>query len=410
MGLPHVPPLKVSKEESTSVSSLMQMTAQFGTVGSFGLSEMNVRQSSNRLSGDISCTSSWEHSRDCDLMSLCNDGVATVHKTWNESMQDSHHRSRKTIQAPASRIVGFETNMRISNADEGTDRAPDEAHLAAGNGIDCKLKENSRVVARKRLLSPLNGMHLADEFSGEHLNIGNSFCHGNFSVRDGRYSVSLKESKKAHVDNLDNGTPSLPALRRSDSPSIFTNGLVFDILGHRPPDNFSSFQDATCCSGITESDSDTQELNLVQDTLTSPPFSLSPLGPRVCGSRRYSRGLFDPKQELDESYIDFKDVELSLEGTLSSFLSSHKSENMIVAGKGLEDDENFPMSFEQLTPESLISIQGHNSLLTSQNAKVGRSLSGLSVRRSLVGSFEESLLSGRLASGMVSQVHFLRVD
>ncbi|KAL3617594.1 hypothetical protein CASFOL_037915 [Castilleja foliolosa] len=116
------------------------------------------------------------------------------------------------------------------------------------------------------------------------------------------------------------------------------------------------------------------------DEASSPPLYLSPLGPRSFREREFD--------------ITFKDVEKSLEGAISGFHSPCIDENDIFQSKRPEFDE----SFDHFTPESLISVNGH-----TQTAKLGKSLSGLSVRRSLVGSFEESLLSGRLASGIVSQ-------
>ncbi|CAA0811294.1 Unknown protein [Striga hermonthica] len=225
----------------------------------------------------------------------------------------------KHIHTPVSRIVGFEPS-------EGQNRQRES--LAFGNGTS---NENSSSLIRKRLLSPLNGKLLPGEFRGERLQIGGAFSCS--SLRS-----NLKESKKAHIGNLDSGSP--------------------------PFCHASSF------------------------SVVSPPLSLSPLGPKFCG-----RTICYREQELDN-----RNIARSLEGTVSGFLSSCEVKDGIFWRKGLEDCENCPVSFE-----NLVSVQGQNPTLGTQSVKLGKSLSGLSVRRSLVGSFEESLLSGRLASGIVNQ-------
>ncbi|KAI3463584.1 hypothetical protein Pfo_020247 [Paulownia fortunei] len=414
MGLPQVSSGKISEEVSTS--TIMQVQARFGGVGSFGESERHVRHVSNRISGDFPCTSSREHVKESDLVSLRNNGVANMHKLRIDSMDKNHflsHHGGKNIQTPASRIVGFEPNVLINCANQCEEKQSDSVHLSPGNGISCNSNENSSSMVRKRLLSPMNGMLLPDEFRGEHLEIGNTFYRSNFHLRGGSNSITLKENKKAHIGNLDYGSPPIwyaANFSRSNSPPeeecetnshIITDGPFLENHEHRSQNLLSSYR-VTCCSGTIESPSNNGAMGILRDTVVSPPLSLSPLGPRFCGRMRNSRGSGDTKREFDERYITFKDVEQSLEGTISNFLSSHKDKNAIMAREGHEDDENFPVNFEQLTPESLISIQGHNPTLTTQNAKLGKTFSGLSVRRSLVGSFEESLLSGRLASGIVS--------
>ncbi|KAK4410739.1 hypothetical protein Sango_0146900 [Sesamum angolense] len=367
------------------MSTIMQIPARFGGVGNFGASEMHVRNLSNRISGDLQCTSSREQPKESDLISLHKDGVANMHKLRIDSVDKNRfilHHGGKNIQTPASRILVVQMRTQVQQLGKG--------------------------------YYPLNGMLLPDEFGGEHLEIGSTLTHSNLHLRGGGYSINLKENKKAHVGDLDYGSPpiwSTPTFARSNSPpeedretnsSIITDGPLLENHKHGSQNHLSSYHGFTFSRGTTESPASNGAINILPDSVISPPLSLSPLGPRFCGRMRQSRVCWDSKREFDESYITFKDVEQSLEGTISSFWSSHKDENVIIARKGLED-ENFGMNFEQLTPECLTPTQGHIPTLTAQNTKLGRTLGGLSVRRSLVGSFEESLLSGRLASGIVSQ-------
>ncbi|KAI3455087.1 hypothetical protein Pfo_011750 [Paulownia fortunei] len=416
MGLPQVPSGKIAEVVSTSVSTIMQMPAQYVGVGSVDTSGMHVRRSSNQMSGDFPCTSK-EHEKESDI-SFHKDGVANMHILRFDSMEKNRflsHHGGKNFQTPASRIVGFETNAAINCANQCEDKQAGSGHLSSGIAMTCNANENSSSVVRKRLLSPLNGMLLPDEFIGEHQQFGNTDYHNNTHLRGGSYNITPKENKKAHIGNLNCGSPfiwSTPNFSRSNSlqqegcetnSSTITDGPILGNHEHRSHDLFSSYHGVACCNGTSEKPSNNGAMDISRDIVVPSPLSLSPLGPRFCGRMGNSRGFENTKTEFDERYITFKDVERSLEGTISNILSSHKDENAIVENKALEDDESFPMNFEHTSPESLMCIQGLNPPVATQNAKFGRTLSGLSVKRSLVGSFEESLLSGRLASGIVSQ-------
>ncbi|KAL1554006.1 hypothetical protein AAHA92_14612 [Salvia divinorum] len=419
MGLPQVPSGNVVDEVSTSVSSMMHIASTFGAAGSFGVSERHIRQSNNWMTNDFpsSCSSFGEHAKECGTVSLHQDGVPNLLKMRIESIDNTSFLSRhggKNIQTPASRIVGFEPNNLINCVNQYEDKHPDSIHLSNGNSITCNTNENPSAMVRKRLLSPLNGMVLPDGFRGERLEIGNTFYPEDFHLRGGSYSVTVKENKKAHICNLDHDSPpnlSIPIFSRSNSPSeedcdvnsrIITDGPLFNNHGCVSQNLLSSYNGVACSNGKIETPSKDRAVSISRDGFVSTPLSLSPLGPRFCGRIRNSRGSRDPKRESGESCITLKDVEQSLEGTILSFMSSHRDENVIMSSRGLGDDKYFLLNFDQLTPESLISIHGHKKS-TAQNAKFGRCLSGLSVKRSLVGSFEESLLSGRLASGISNQ-------
>lgn len=414
MGLPQVPSGNVADEVSTSVSSMMQIPTRFGAAGSFGVSERHIKQLSNRMPGDFPCSSFGEYAKESDI-SLHKDGVPNLHTLRIDSIDKKGFLSRhggKNIQAPASRVVGFEPNGLIDCANQYEDKQPDSMHLSFGNNITCNSNENSSSIVRKRLLSPLNGILLPDDFGGERLDIGNTSYLDDFQLRGGSYSITLKENKKAHIGNSDHGNPpnwSIPIFSRSSIPldedceincRIITDGPLLENHAGLSQNLISSY-DGVMCIGKTETPFKDRPVNVIRDTFVSTPLSLSPLGPRFYGRVRNFLGSRDSKREFHESCITFKDVEQSLEGTISSFAPPHKDENVVVASRGLEDDDFFLLSFDQLTPESL--IQGHNRKSTTQTTKLGRSLSGLSVRRSLVGSFEESLLSGRLASGIANQ-------
>lgn len=373
------------------------------------MSGMHTGHLSSRMHG-----SSIEHVKDVDIDNLHNNGIANMHKLRIDSAEKNGFLSRnsgKNVQTPVSRIVGFESSALINHNNPQGEKQAVGVHSPPSISITSDVTETSSSLVRKRLLSPLNGMQLPDKLSGEYLDIGSTaYSH----LKSGNYSISLKENKKANISNLDYSSPlirSSSSFPRASGPredDIETNSIIITdgpLYGKDEPItevNLSSFHEVRHCRKTTTIQPDNGAIDIPRERVVSSPLALSPLGPKFCGRMRNSGPSRDSRKESDERCINFMEVEQSLEETFSEELTSLRDENPALASKVFEDD-----GMSSVTPERLTAIQEQTLSVATQNAKLGRTLSGLSVRRSLVGSFEESLLSGRLASGMVSQVQFI---
>ena len=109
---------------------------------------------------------------------------------------------------------------------------------------------------------------------------------------------------------------------------------------------------------------------------------------------------------LDGDKLTFTDMEQSLDKTLTGILSEQKEEDFKPPSKSQQDSNNLLQKFNLRTPDGSSGMrecgaQGEN--LPPIHANLTRTASGSPIRRSLVGSFEESLLSGRLLCGKFSQ-------
>ncbi|KAJ4773221.1 meiosis chromosome segregation family protein [Rhynchospora pubera] len=206
-------------------------------------------------------------------------------------------------------------------------------------------------LVRKRLLSPLNTV-LRKQFHGDLLNISQS---------------------NSSIQNLDNNYDSLRRLSTDSCKKVYFGGSdSFQNLG------FSTLNSFTDGPLLIERETSTKQEH-------SPPLSLSPLGPRFHDRMKNVRAL-----NFEGHFLDLQEAK-GLKDKLPF------GEHEILAEDGhsiLCRDE-----FEVFTPrggELARGGVGHMSNFMGSTAK------GL-VRRSLVGSFEESLLSGRFSSGNTNQ-------
>lgn len=423
MGLPQVPSSNIAEEVATSLSTFVQTPARFAGMSSCDMSGMHISCLSNRTSADFSFVSSRDVSRDADILSLHKDGMTSMHKLRIDSAENHGfftHNGGRTTQSPASRIVGFESKSAIKS----------HASLFEANPLDSvdsstvvrdidRMSETTSSLVRKRLLSPLNGMVLPDKFAGESLDIGGSTVRSNSNFTRDKYGASSQEHKKAHIGNTDNFSnenwfmPSfprgncLPTENCVEVSSFVIDGPLFNDGGPEseipftPPSPGLNFYAHMIKTQLKDG-----IMDMPGEYTFSPPPSLSPLGPkshiRLGRAERFRHSW----EDHDDNYLTLKDVEQSLDRRLSGILSPRKEDDRKTGSDLFQDVEVFEMNFERSTPES-ISVtrrsKTQNSVPTNQCARFGRSLSGLSVKRSLVGSFEESLLSGRLTSSVVSQ-------
>lgn len=290
----------------------------------------------------------------------------TDQSSWYTSKNGS------TIHDPLFRVVGFESKALSSSQNAFESHQTDHVHVSTVvNSLSNATRANGPA-PRKRLLSPLNSMLLLDRFNGDSLSIGDNSCQRNSQI-DGRDSgISLsQEHKKAHICSFTDAdssvwcTSSKPIWRSSPNDSF---GL-----------HSSIFIDGPLLGNETNLRIQNEPVLGSSEQTTSPPLPLSPLGPQFHERNKTPHRIKDYGKESDVKFMTLKDVGHSIDGTFSCIFPSKDNEDMTLKDRDIGQCSSY------------------------DSAKLGRTLSGLPVRRSLVGSFEESLLSGRLASTYVSK-------
>ncbi|CAN4089301.1 unnamed protein product [Withania somnifera] len=425
MGLPQVPTSNIAEEVATSLSTFVQTPAKFAGMSSRDMSGMHISCLGNRTSPDFGFVSSRDVLRDADIHSLHKDGMTSMHKLRIDSAENhelfTHNGGRTTTtQNPASRIVGFESRSAMKSHGSLFEANPSDSVNSSTvvMNID-RMNETTSSLVRKRLLSPLNGMVFPDKFAGESLDIGGSTVRSNSNFTLDKYGAPSQEHKKAHIGNTNNFSnknwfmPSSP--RGNCSPNetcgevspFVTDGPLFnDVeaeseIPFSPPSPGFNF-----CAHKIKTQLKDGIMDIPAENISSPPLSLSPLGPKSHMRLGRAERFRNSWEDHDDNYLTFKDVVYSLDRSLSGIFSPRNQEDRETGNELFQDVEVFEMNFESSTLESISSrrrSKAQNSVPTNRCARFGRSLSGLSVKRSLVGSFEESVLSGRLTSSVVSQ-------
>ncbi|KAF0914408.1 hypothetical protein E2562_028496 [Oryza meyeriana var. granulata] len=405
MGLPQVPAIKEEVPPTPTMSASLVIHPHFAGNGICHLGKLPAETSSNRASP---CSSIGDFKRNNVLDSLSGfDGhFRASHAAYGPAgfqglkldIGDVSSRSclklGSNVQVPAMRVVGFESGF--ANSTGGPDVMVAD-NMDSPLVIDTchSLIEQQGPQARKRVLSPLNNV-LPGHFCGDALNIGSDdvkIQHSDCARR--LYSSGFQDCKKANTAILDSfAAPTWPALRFSNwsteqgvdkfSGNEFTDGPLFETK-----ESFS-------CPDHLEAESimSLESVAIPLAKLAHPPLlNLSPLGPKwihgtnTLGTHRDLMGETETEGSTCEGYSEGH-RRLRIRDALKKTDILHDDVDMRIPKKSSD------RKFQNWGPES-----------APVSPRIGcvRSISLLPVRRSLIGSFEESLLSGRYSCGKENQ-------
>ncbi|CAL0321580.1 unnamed protein product [Lupinus luteus] len=322
------------------------------------------------------------------------------------------------VHVPVSRVVGFESGRTSSLTNETTGVLASNFDSSVFTNVAAKNTGPVSSLARKRLLSPLSSMLSPSHFNGDPLDISWKNNKTTFLVKNdnSRNSVA-QDNKKANIGCKDSCTmPSCSwsniCLERenescSNESFLLTDGPLLEnggLLSH-------SMQSSCLPTAGIHHFSGSSVLRFQSDTLsTSPkkassPLSLSLLGPKFSERIKTARRCRNAVTEIDSYNRALRSIENSVSRSNSCFVNQ-KEDNFGISSKSFEDVELFSKDFCPSLLEDTADISwplSQESPPTSHSMRFIRSLSGLPVRRSLVGSFEESLLSGRFLCGNLSK-------
>lgn len=321
----------------------------------------------------------------------------------------------RDIQTPASRIVGFESTKK-DNRSDGTNGVSADHFHAGMAATDSSETEASGSLVRKRMLSPLNNMLFSEEFAGDSIDIGRSNFQTSSQLSNSQasghcYSM-LQDSKKANIGKKNHIMSQIqPSFNLSGQKDIFyddnraasmclTDGPLLeekDVTLNSLP---GCRLDTSRGCGELRTESWMIPVSTKNDVV---PLSSSPLGPKFSEKTR----LASRERITQEKREVFQHVDYSFSENVSATLSSAKEEDCGIASTSYEDIGFLPKDIRSSSLESKTERSWpfcHDLETANHCLKFCRSFRGLPVRRSLVGSFEESLLSGRLTTGKPAQV------
>lgn len=320
--------------------------------------------------------------------------------------------AKRDMYTPASRIVGFEAVQK--------DILPGGMNGVSANNVDRIVvgtnsdeTESSGSFVRKRLLSPLNNMLLPEQFSGDSIDIGRStFRSSSHAADESHYLYIARDYKKANIGTQKHiRAPIWPISKFSEQKGMrnyteasslcFTDGPLLEENGVIPCNCLPS-SELNYLGGLSKVRTSSWAAPALTKDDNAAPLSSSPLGPR------FSEKLTVPgRGKIIKSERDiFENMEHSFKENVSSSLCSCREEDFGIASTSFEDCRCLNKGIQSSSPESITGTSWpiYQDLRTTASCmKLSRSLRGLPVRRSLVGSFEESLFSGRLATGRLSQ-------
>ncbi|KAK9018834.1 hypothetical protein V6N11_033880 [Hibiscus sabdariffa] len=404
MGLSQVSSSGVAEEVAASLCTFVQTPHRIGSVSNCDLIRMHGGNLGNQIQvdlpsssfGDLRIKTSGEHPKDYETFNVNKYGKSNIYKLKIGTVEQNDwfsHQTGHNIQTPVPRILGFKARALHSPAGV-LDGVQTSSTVVS---ITSNAAESNGSVARKRLLSPLSGMLSPNQFNVSALDISGGISQSGFvsGIKSCSIYVS-QEHNKAHISNsssLDPVVCSTPCSQErknllvdnSQANSIvLSDGPLLKNKGLQSDSHFVPTSQGLNYSGETNKRRiQTPSITIPIKKTTSPPLSLSPLGPKSIGRTKYAEGCKDMVEKLDD-YMTFKDMEQSLNGTVS-----------------VQTDEDFRLYSKSF--HHFDDLQNQDLNHACKSGKLVRNLSGLSSRRSLVGSFEESLLSGRLLSGKASQ-------
>ncbi|KAM2438062.1 hypothetical protein ACFX1W_015102 [Malus domestica] len=428
MGLPQVSSSSIAEEVTASLCTFMQPQPRVAGMSTCDLSGMHGGNLGNHVQVDFTCSSFGEFQRKSiteipnrpDSANARKDvSRSSMHASKMNSTEQyfwSSQRSGQNTQTPVPRVVGFEPRILDSPLNFFNGNQYSSSSLT----VTGDTTEAAGSAHRKQLLSPLNGMLPKDQFNGDSLDIGDGIHKSGSWGYNGSSNVPTQEHKKAHLGNSSyfNSTiwsascspewKSSPDHNCNTNSSFVFDGPLLESKEPRSPNQFISPSGLDCSGETIKVRSQSGAIDISSRKVVLPTLSLSPLGPRFSErvkSRELCRGS-TPK--IDDNSITLKDIEQSLDGTISGIASSSWKEEAF----RLLSDSSEDVHVQQKMVDLFSSKSSTPGMVHQWNqdlkpkpkcVKLVRSPTGLPVRRSLIGSFEESLLSGRLLSAKVGQ-------